>query len=164
MDSFPYLKVYSDLPLDYALWTRAVGAHWVGRCVFYSYCFPWLLIRWIATGNGWNPRQPTWPNMKVLPVSKALKLYTTLTSTLTTNAFAPMFKHKLDRCIMNCDDRWRRFNETLAKGHWMSSLKNSCIHGKWLCMTCSNNKVWHLIFVKKKLRTELGCVLKRVRT
>ena len=27
--------------------------------------------------------------------------------------------------------------------------KNSCIHGKWLYMTCSNNKVWTLIFVKK---------------
>ena len=33
--------------------------------------------------------------------------------------------------------------------HWMSSIKNSCIRGKWLCMTCSNKKVWTLIFVKK---------------
>ena len=26
--------------------------------------------------------------------------------------------------------------------------KNSCVRGKWICMTCSNNKVWTLIFVK----------------
>ena len=27
-----------------------------------------------------------------------------LSLTLTTNCFAPMFKHKLDKCMMNCDD------------------------------------------------------------
>ena len=30
-------------------------------------------------------------NLKVLPTSKTLKLYTTLSSTSTTNCFAPMF-------------------------------------------------------------------------
>ena len=31
-----------------------------------------------------------------------------------TNCFALMFKQKLDICMMNCDDRLRRFNETLT--------------------------------------------------
>ena len=35
-----------------------------------------------------------------------------LSLTSTTNCFAPMFKQKLDRCMMNCDDRLRRFSET----------------------------------------------------
>ena len=35
-------------------------------------------------------------NLKVLPISKALKLYTTMSSTSTTNCFARMFKWKLD--------------------------------------------------------------------
>ena len=52
---------YSNLPLKYALWTWAVGTHLVGRCVLYLYCFLDPLIWWIATGNGWNLRQPTWP-------------------------------------------------------------------------------------------------------
>ena len=54
-------------------------------------------------------------NMKVLLTSKALKLYTTLSSTSLTNCFAPMFKWKLHKCMMNCDDRLRCFNETLPK-------------------------------------------------
>ena len=88
-------------------------------------------------------------NLKVRPTSNALKLYTTLSSTSTTYFFAPMFKGKLDRCIMNCDNRLRRFNETLTNWHLMSSIKSSCICNEWLCMTCSNNKVRTLIFVKK---------------
>ena len=39
-------------------------------------------------------------NLEVLPASKALKPYTTLSSTSTANCFAPMFKQKLDRCIV----------------------------------------------------------------
>ena len=53
-------------------------------------------------------------NLKVLPTSKALKFYTTLSLTSTTNCFAPMFKQKLDRCMMNCDDRLRHFSEMLT--------------------------------------------------
>ena len=30
---------YSNLPLKYTLWTRAIGVHLVGRCVLYSYRF-----------------------------------------------------------------------------------------------------------------------------
>jgi hypothetical protein len=81
-------------------------------------------------------------NMKVLLPSKALKLYTTLSSTSTTNCFAPMFKRKLSNiCMMNCDDRLRCFNETLTHWHWMSNVTNSCIRGKWLYMTCSKKNM-----------------------
>ena len=45
---------------------------------------------------------------------KALKLYTTLSLTSSTKCFAPMFKRKLDICMMNCDNHLRRFNETLT--------------------------------------------------
>jgi hypothetical protein len=38
-------------------------------------------------------------------------LYITLSSTSTTSCLAPMFKRKLDKCMMNYDDRLRRFNE-----------------------------------------------------
>ena len=37
-----------------------------------------------------------------------------LSSTSNTNCFAPMFKQKLDRCLMDCDDRLRRLSETLT--------------------------------------------------
>ena len=56
-------------------------------------------------------------NLKVLLTSKALKFYTTLSSTSTTNCFALMFKRKLDRCMMNCDDHFRRFSEALTNYH-----------------------------------------------
>ena len=49
--------------------------------------------------------------------SKALKLYITLSSTSTTNCFALMFKWKLDRCMMNCDNHLRCFSETLTNQH-----------------------------------------------
>ena len=88
-------------------------------------------------------------NLKMLPNSKALKLYTTLSSTSTTNCFAPMFKHKLNKCMMNYDIRLRCFNDTLTNWQSMSSVQNSCILSKWLCMTHSNNKVWTLIYVQK---------------
>ena len=94
------------------------------------------------------------PNLKVLPTSKTLKLYTTLSSTSTTNCFAPpMFKRKLDRCMMNRDNHLRHFNKTLINCRWMSSVKNSCIHDKWLCMTRSNNKVWTLTLAKRIAHT-----------
>ena len=71
-------------------------------------------------------------------------------STLTTNCFAPMFKRKMSNiCMINRNDHCRCFSETLTNWHWMSNVKKSCICGKWLYMTCSNNKVWTLIFVKK---------------
>ena len=161
-----FLTHYSNLPLKYALWIGDVGVHLVGRCVLYSYHFLDPLIRWIAIGNRWNLRQPTWLNLKVLLTSKALKLYTILSSTSTTNCLASMFKRKLNKCMINCDDLLRRFSETLTNWHWMSSIIKSCIHDKWLCMTCSNNKVWTLIFVKKNctLNEDMylnGCILKR---
>ena len=53
-------------------------------------------------------------NLKMLPTSKALKLYTTLSATSTSNCFAPMFKWKLDKCMMNCDNCVKRFSETLT--------------------------------------------------
>jgi hypothetical protein len=107
-------------------------------------------------------------NMKVLPTSKALKLYTTLSLTSMTNCFASMFKRKLDRCMMNRDNRLRRFNKMLTNRHWMSSVKNSYIRGKWLCMTCSNSKIWTLIFVKKNCALTRnaysnGCILNKHR-
>ena len=49
-----------NLPLKYTFWIGAIGVHLVGRCVLYSYRFLDPLIRWIATGNGWNLRQPAW--------------------------------------------------------------------------------------------------------
>ena len=55
------VKVYTNLLLKYALWTGAVGAHLVGRCVLHSYHFLDCLIRWIAMGYGWNLRQLAWP-------------------------------------------------------------------------------------------------------
>ena len=97
-------------------------------------------------------------NLKALPTSKALQLYTTLSSTSTTNSFAPIFKRKMNICMMNCDNCLRRFSKMLTNWRWMSSVKNSYIRDKWLCMTCSNNEVWTLIFVKK------NCALKLVRT
>jgi hypothetical protein len=57
-------------------------------------------------------------NLKVLLTSKALMLYTTLSSTSTTNCFAPMFKRKRSNiCMMNYNDHLRCFNETLTKWH-----------------------------------------------
>ena len=52
---------YSNLLLKYALWTGAVGAHLVGLCVLYSYRFLDPLIRLVTLENGWNLRQPAWP-------------------------------------------------------------------------------------------------------
>ena len=95
-------------------------------------------------------------NLKVLLTSKALNLYTTLSSTSTTSCFALMFKQKPSNiCMMTCDDQLRLFSETLTNWHWMSSVKNSRIHRKWLCMTCLNNKVRTLISVKR------NCTLNR---
>lgn len=54
-------------------------------------------------------------NLKVLPTSKALKLYTSLSSTSKTNRFAPMFKQKLNICMMNYDDRLRPFQQNIYK-------------------------------------------------
>ena len=133
---------YSNLELKYALWTTAIGAHLVGRCILYSYRFLVPLIWWIPMENRWHMRQPAWPksslsrhllNPKVPSTSKALKLYTTSSSASTTDCFAPVFKRKLNRCMMNCDDRLRRSNKTSTNRHWMSSVKNSRIHAKWLC-------------------------------
>ena len=168
---------YSNLPLKYALWTRVIGAHLVGRCVLYSYHFLDLLIEWIATGTDetwanplhqtstmWNhcnvektkctkqagTRARVWSqwrhhpeslgqswehtatnsnllrhllNLKVLLTSKAFKFYTTLSSTSTTNCFAPMFKHNMNRHMMNCNNCLRRFIETLTNWHWFSINK-----------------------------------------
>ena len=53
-------SMYNNLPLKYALWAGAIGAHLVGRCVLYSYRFLDLVIRWITMGNGWNLRKLAW--------------------------------------------------------------------------------------------------------
>ena len=53
-------------------------------------------------------------NLKVLPTAKALKLYTSLSSTSKTNCFAPMVKRKLDICMMNCNNCLRPFNKTFT--------------------------------------------------
>ena len=105
-------------------------------------------------------------NLKVLPTSKALRLYTTLSSTSTTNCFARMLKQKLDRCTMICNDCSRRFSGTFTNRHWISSVKDSCIHDKWPCTTCSNNTIQTLIAVKKNCALNrdaylIGCVLKK---
>ena len=57
----------------------------------------------------------TFVEFEVLPTSKALKLYATLSSTSTTNCFAMMFKWKLNNCMINCIDCLRRYNGTLIK-------------------------------------------------
>ena len=81
-----------------------------------------------CNGKQTKPEQPAWPNssvsrhllnMKVPPTSRALKLYTTLSS----NCFALVFKRKPDWCVMDCDDCLRRFSKTLTNWHWMSSVK-----------------------------------------
>ena len=82
-------------------------------------------------------------NLKVLSTSKALKRYTSQSSTSMTNCCDLMLKPKLNICMMNCDDYLRRFKETLTNWHLNFNCK------KWLSMTCSNNKIWTLIFVKK---------------
>jgi hypothetical protein len=68
--------------------------------------------------------------------------------------------------MMNYNDHLRRYNETSTNRHLMSSIKKSCIHDKQLCMTCSNNKIWTLIFVKRNCALNQdaylnGCILKR---
>ena len=175
------MPLYYNFLLKYALWTIAVGAHLVGRCVLYSYCFLNPLIWWIATWNIWNLRQHAWPkpndvkslqswasrtrqasgrwggsmkSVKVLSKNDANWRRTTyrdkiqLIKTFVKSKSGINFKRKLDRCMMNYDNHLRRFNETLTNWQWMSSVKNPCIHNKLLCMTCSNNKIWTMIFVK----------------
>ena len=80
-------------------------------------------------------------NMKVLPTSKALKLYKTLSLTSTTNCFVAMFKRKLDIRMMNCDNRLRHFNETLTNYYLKSSVRTSCITSNHSTLTCLKNKV-----------------------
>ena len=41
------------------------------------------------------------------------------------------------------------FQQNVNKLTLNVNIKNSCIRSKWLCMACSNNKLWTLIFVKK---------------
>ena len=56
-------------------------------------------------------------NLKVLLTSKALKFYTALSSTSTTNCFALMFRRKLDMCMMNYNVHLSHFSETLTNKH-----------------------------------------------
>ena len=53
-------------------------------------------------------------NLRVLLTSEFLKLYTTQSSTSTTNCFAPMFKQKLDICMLKSDNHLKHFGETLT--------------------------------------------------
>ena len=133
---------------------------------------PEFLIRWTATGRmkheatglGWSSmmwrttyqwrNDPTYRDIcwiwKCDRLPETLKLYTTMYSIdIKDQLLCSMFKRKLDTCMMNCNEHLKRFSETLTNWHWMSSVKNSCTHGKWLSMTCSNNKVWTLNFVKE---------------
>ena len=107
-------------------------------------CYAWG--RWSFGNNAnwrrttyrcWNPTyRNIYVNLKVLPISKVMKLYTTLSSSSTINCFASMFKRKLVIFMMNCDDRLRRFNETLTNWHSMSIVKNECA---WHVQTMSMN-------------------------
>ena len=106
-----HASTYNNLPLRYALWTGAIDAHLVGRCVLYSYCFlnhfdsinrngkqmkpsPTRLTKAQWCGITYRWQNPTSWDLKVLPIWKASKLYTTLSSTSTTTCFAPMYKQK----------------------------------------------------------------------
>ena len=119
--------------------------------------------KWRGTTYRWRNLAPSKHllNLNVLPTSKALKLYTTLSLISTTNCVAPMYKRKLDNYMMNCGDRFKRFNETLTNWHWMSSVKYHAF--------VANDSAWHVqtmkyeawFIVKKNLRTWLGCILKR---
>ena len=105
-------------------------------------------------------------NLKVLPTSKALKFYIALSSTSTTNCFALMFKRKLDRFMMKCDNRLGRFSEALIKWHSMSSIKK---------FMCSRKMTLHDLFKQYRRNPNFcqkvralnrdaylnGCVLKR---
>ena len=92
--------------------------------------------------------------LEVLPTSKALKLYTTLSSTLTTNCFAPMFKQKLDICMMNRDDRLRRFSWNVNKLTFnVKQKKNHAF--------AANDFAWHVQTIKYKPKF---LYLSRVRT
>ena len=56
------------------------------------------------------------------------------------------------------------FQQNVTNWHCMSSIKNACICNKWLYMTCSNNKIWTLVFVKRiahliGMRTQTGVYL-----
>ena len=151
-------RSYSVLPLKYTLWTRAVGAHLVGKYVLYSYCkcsrlkssMPFkhdLALRNIPPSKQPCKTQPQFENKDI--TWSPQYHYRALSSTLTTNCFASMFKRKSDKCMMNRDDHLRHFSETLTNRHQMSIVKNSCICDKWLCMTCSNNRIRTMIYVKK---------------
>ena len=78
-------------------------------------------------------------NLNVLPTSKASTLYarTVLNQLLCSDV--PMEAGQMY-------DRLRRSFVHLRHSthwHWLSNVKKSRVHGKWLiCMTCSNNKVW----------------------
>ena len=107
-------------------------------------------------------------NVKVLPASKALWLYTTVPLTSTPNCFAPMFNRKLDRFMMNYGRSFETFQRNLNKLTSNVEHKNSCIRNNWLCVTCSN-KVYSLIFVEEilyliRMHTYRRCVLKWEKT
>ena len=91
-------------------------------------------------------------NLKVLPTSKILKLYMSLSSILMTNSFAPMFKQKLDGCMMMiCDNCLRRFNKILTHWCWMSSVKKF-MHS-WQMTLHDMSKQWSMnpVFFQKKV-------------
>ena len=47
--------------------------------------------------------KPTETLVNYRSATKALKLYTTLSSTLSTNCFTPMFKRKLNNLVQHCN-------------------------------------------------------------
>ena len=92
--------------------------------------------------------------LKVQPTSKILKLYTTISLTLTTNCFTLMFKWKLDKCIMNSDNHLRRFGESLYN-KLILNIKRKKNHA-----FVENASAWHVQtikyepwFLSKKLHT-----------
>ena len=91
-----------------------------------------------------------------LPTSRALKLYTSLSSTSTTNGFALMLKRKLNKCTVNYDDRLRHFNETLTNWHWMSNAKKNHAFA-------TNDSTWHVQTIKHEpwFLSKKNCALNR---
>ena len=149
---------YSVLPLKYALWTGAVGAHLVGRCVLYSHRFsrPFDLMN--CNGKQMKPKailltEAQWCEIIVEFESatnfKGIEALPKTILDINDQFLCSNVQTEAQQIYDVCDDLLRRFNKTLTNRHWMSSVKISCIRGKWLYMTCSNNKVWTLIFVKR---------------
>ena len=180
-----YFFVFFFVCSKYKEYNWLMSLYWLGLYMRDSLmCWPWCWILWflywVFFTCCWAPQfvefvvnlrieEEPHVNDEIQPIEKFVEskyvndfqgfgALHNMSSTSTTNCFAPMFKWEWDKCVMNCNSRLRRVNETLTNWHWMSSVKKSRIRRKWLCMTCSNNKVWTPNLCQK------DCVLKHVRT